>query len=90
MKVKFLTDFTRIVSDVTIKAVELLRKFVNWITLNDIDAVWFNRIFIILLASFVFGGVTNSIIGPFDGLSEVKLFIVISSFIILDFFHPEL
>ena len=83
---KFLTDFTRIVSDVTIKAVELLRKFVNWITLNDIDAVWFNRIFIILLASFVFGGVTNSIIGPFDGLSEVKLFIVISSFIILGFF----
>jgi hypothetical protein len=85
MKVKLLSHFTRIVSDGSIKTVELLRKFVNWITFNDIDAVWFNRIFIILLASFVFGGVTNSIIGPFDGLSDVKVLIAILSFIIIGY-----
>ena len=48
--------------------IEKCKKFSDWVTSFDLNVVWLNRVFLLLLVTYILGGLTNSIIGPFDGL----------------------
>ena len=71
-----LVDTLSIVLRLFNRAFHHFRRFIDHLILTGIGAYWFNRLFLLMVISFMLGGLTRSTISPFSGLPLQSFFFI--------------